>query len=155
MLPAPESDAHDGEGPETTGRTSGRLSRPPLLIALVVLLTLEGLLVAAAAVWLLIELLTVRPDSYASAVAILVLVVLATIWVLATALGAFRAQGWSRASAVTVQVLQLAVAVGCFQGLYAEPALGWTLLIPAVAGILLALSPQVVRATARNTEQHE
>jgi len=144
MLPAPDGDAPDA-----------RRAHPPLLIALAVLLGLEGLLVAAVAVWLLVELLTVRPESYASAVAILVLVVLAAVWVFATALGAVGGRGWSRGSAVTIQVLQIAVAVGCFQGLYAEPVLGWTLLLPALAGVVLALTPQVVRATARNTEQHE
>ena len=151
MLPAPEADPRD---PATGGTDRGR-AHPPLLIALAALLGLEALLVTAVAVWLLIELLTVRPESYASAVAIVALAVVAAVWVFATALAALRGRGWSRGSAVTIQVLQIAVAVGCFQGLYAQPVLGWALLIPALAGIVLALSPQVVRATARNTEQHE
>lgn len=155
MLPAPEADSHGDSHGDRQARPGAGRAHPPLLIALAVLVALEGLLVAAAAVWLLVELLTVRPESYASAVAILVLVVLATVWVFATAVGALRARGWSRGSAVTIQVLQIAVAVGCFQGLYAEPVLGWALVIPALAGIVLALTPQVVRAVSRNTEQHE
>ena len=147
MLRAPEADSH---GPNR-GKDGPRRSRPPLLIALAVLVGLEALLVTGAAVWLLVELVTVRPESYASAIAIVVLVIVAAIWVAATAAAVLRGRGWSRGSAVTIQVLQVAVAVGCFQGLYAEPVLGWALLIPALAGIVLALSPQVVRATARGT----
>ncbi|WP_431279800.1 hypothetical protein [Leifsonia poae] len=107
------------------------------------------------AVWLLVELLTVVPESYASAIAIFALVVLTAVWVTATAIAALRGRGWSRASAVTIQILQIAVAVGSFQGFYARADLGWALLVPAVVGIVLALTPQVIRATSRNTTQHE
>lgn len=133
----------------------GASSRPPLLVALAVILFLEALLVIGVAVWLLIELLTVVPESYPSAIAILVLVAIAAVWVAATAIAALQGRGWSRASAVTIQILQIAVAVGSFQGLYARPDLGWALLVPALAGIVLVLTPQVVKATTRNTTQHE
>lgn len=129
--------------------------RPALLVVLIVVVALEAVLVAGLAVWLLIDLLTVRPASYPSAVAITVLAFLATAWVIATAVGLLRRRGWARASALTIQILQLAVAVGCFQGLYARPDLGWALLVPAVVAGVLAVAPPVVRATARNTEQHE
>jgi len=140
-------------------------ARPVLLLVLSVILALEALLVAALAVWLLVDLLTQTPQSYASAVAIVVLAFVAAAWVIATLVGLLRRRGWARASAFTIQILQLAVAVGCFQGLYAQPGLGWALLIPAVLAGVLAVSPPVVRATARNTgdrntgdrntEQHE
>jgi hypothetical protein len=133
----------------------GASSRPPLLVALAVILFLEALLVIGVAVWLLIELLTVVPESYPSAIAIFVLVAIAAVWVAATAIAALQGRGWSRASAVTIQILQIAVAVGSFQGLYARPDLGWALLVPALAGIVLVLTPQVVKATTRNTTQHE
>ena len=129
--------------------------RPPLLVVLAVIVGLEALLVLGLAVWLLIELLTVRPESYPSAVAITVLAFLAAAWAIGTFAGLLRRGGWARASALTIQILQLAVAVGCFQGLFARPDLGWALLVPAVVAGVLAVSPSVVRATARNTEQHE
>jgi hypothetical protein len=130
-------------------------SRPAPLLALAVILLLEAALVTGLAVWLLVDLLTLTPQSYTTAVAILVLVVLAAVWVIATAIGILRRRSWARASAVTIQVLQIAVAVGCFQGLYARPDLGWALLVPALVAGVLALTPRVVQATARNTEQHE
>ncbi|WP_348786876.1 hypothetical protein [Leifsonia sp. NPDC080035] len=129
--------------------------RPALLIVLAVILGLESALVAGAAVWLLVELLTETPESYTTAVAIVVLVVLAAAWVILTLVGILRLRGWARASTVTIQILMLAVAVGSFQGIFARPDLGWALLVPAVVAGVLALTPSVVRATSRNTESNE
>ena len=130
-------------------------NRPALLLVLAVILALESLLVTGLAVWLLVELLTVKPESYTTAVAIFVLVVLAAGWLILTLVGILRLRGWARASTVTIQILMLAVAVGSFQGLFARPDVGWALLIPAVVAGVLALTPSVVRATTRNTESHE
>ncbi len=130
-------------------------NRPALLLVLAVILALESLLVTGLAVWLLVELLTVTPESYTTAVAIFVLVVLAAGWLILTLVGILRLRGWARASTVTIQILMLAVAVGSFQGLFARPDVGWALLIPAVVAGVLALAPSVVRATTRNTESHE
>ena len=129
--------------------------RPPLLIALAVLLFLEAAGAVALVVWLAYELVAVGPESYASGVALLVLAVLAAVWISLTAVSTLRPKSWVRASAVTWQVLQTAVAIGSFQGLYAQPDLGWALLVPALVGIGLALSPSVVRATTRNKSEHD
>ncbi|SDH19815.1 hypothetical protein SAMN04515691_2819 [Leifsonia sp. 98AMF] len=135
--------------------TERRPSRPPLLTVLTVILALETVLVVGVACWLVYELLTQKPESYPSAVAIAVLVLLAAAWLIATLVGILRLRSWARASALTIQILQLAVAIGCFQGFYARPDVGWALLVPAVVAGVLAVSPAVVRATARNMEQHE
>ena len=133
----------------------GSATRPPALLALAVILFLEAALVTGLAVWLLIDLLTLTPEYLTTAIAIFVLTALASIWVIVTAVGILRRRAWARASTVTIQILQIAVAVGCFQGLVARPDLGWALLIPAIVAGVLALTPSVVRATVRNTEQHE
>lgn len=130
-------------------------TRPPALLALAVILFLEAALVTALAVWLLIDLLTLTPEYLTTAIAIFVLTALAAVWVIVTAAGILRRRAWARASTLTIQILQIAVAVGCFQGLVARPDLGWALLIPALVAGVLALTPSVVRATVRNTEQHE
>ena len=135
--------------------TERRPSRPPLLTVLTVILALETALVVVVACWLVYELLTQKPESYPSAVAIVVLVLLAAAWLIATLVGILRLRSWARASALTIQILQLAVAIGCFQGFYARPDVGWALLVPAVVAGVVAVSPAVVRATARNMEQHE
>ena len=130
-------------------------SRPPLLIALAVILTLEALLVTGVAVWLLVELLTTTPQSYTTAVAITILVALGAAWLILTLVGILRLHAWARASTVTIQILMIAVAVGSFEGLVARPDVGWALLVPAVIAGVLALAPSVVRATARPVEADE
>ena len=121
--------------------------RPPSLLALTALLAAEALLLWVAAGWLVFELLTETPASVASAVAILVLVLIAAIWVSAIARGALRGRPWIRGAALTWQLLQVFVAIGCFQGLYARPDLGWALLLPSIAVIVLLFTPRVLAAT--------
>jgi hypothetical protein len=123
--------------------------RPPLLVALVVILFLEcGLLIAAAG-YLIVELVTQVPDSYASAVAILLLTCLAAVWLGVMAVQALAGRPWIRGGATVWQVLQIAVAVGSFQGMFAQPAIGWVLIVPAVAVLVLLFTPSVIAATRR------
>ncbi|WP_433862511.1 hypothetical protein [Streptomyces sp. L7] len=91
--------------------------RPPLLIALAVILTLEALLVTGLALWLLYELLTTTPYSYTTAIAFTILVMLGAAWLIVTLVGILRLNAWARASTVTIQILMIAVAVGSFEGL--------------------------------------
>jgi hypothetical protein len=128
---------------------------PRLVIALAVLLFIEAAGAIALVVWLAFELAAAGPESYASGIALLVLAVLAAVWIVFTAISTLRLKSWVRASAVTWQVLQIAVGIGSFQGLYARPDLGWALLVPALLGIGLALSPSVVRATTRHNSEHD
>jgi hypothetical protein len=124
-------------------------ARPPLLIVLAVLLFAEGVLMCGVAVWLVFELLTTKATSVYGGIAIIVLAALAAVWVLATAVATLRERSWIRGAVITWQVVQIAVAVGCFQGLYADPVLGWALLVPSVVVILLVISPQVTAVTRR------
>jgi hypothetical protein len=121
------------------------LRRPPLLIALSVLLILEAALMVGVVGWLLLQLATQPGASLPGAIAILVIATIGALWVIVAAVGSIRMRSWIRALALTWQLIQLAVAIGCFQGLTAEPAIGWVLLVPSVIGILLVLSPPVTR----------
>ena len=140
-------DDHDHPSTDAAGgRPKGR--RPLGLWVVITLLTAEFLLVVGVSAFLLIELLTVRPDSYPSAVALLVLSLVAAAWLGAVVLGALRGRAWIRGAAVTWQVLQVAVGVGSLRGQFAEPAIGWALIVPAVLVVGLLLTPRVVAATA-------
>ena len=123
--------------------------RPILLVALSVVLAAEALLATGVTVWLVVELLTATPDSFASAVVILLLAAGLACALWAMVVGLLRRQTWVRGAALTWQLLQIAVAIGCFQGVFAVPSLGWALLIPAAVAILLLMSPPVVTATRR------
>jgi hypothetical protein len=129
---------------------STRISRRPVqLVVLSLLLFLESAMLVAVAVYLLIELLVARPDSVASAVAILVLTVLAAIWLGVMAAHTLLGRSWIRGAAVVWQILQIAIAVGSFQGLFARQDVGWLLLAPAILVLVLLFTKPVIAATKR------
>lgn len=105
---------------------------------------------AAIAVWLIVELLIETPQSLASAIALIVLAAVAAAFLVAVVIGALRRAGWIRGAVLTWQVVQIAVAIGAFQGTLARPDIGWLLLIPSVAAILLTFAPTVTRALRRD-----
>lgn len=123
--------------------------RPPLLVVLAAMLFVEAALLAVLAGFLVYELVVEVPTSLGSALGILVLVVAAAVWLIIVGVAALHAQPWVRAAALTWQVLQLAVAVGSFQGLFARSDIGWILLIPAVLVIALLFTRSVMTATRR------
>ena len=123
--------------------------RNPLLILLAVLLFAECALLVAATVYLVVELLIATPASLASALFLTVLTGIAAAWLGVIAVNTLRASPWIRGAAITWLVLQIAVAIGCFQGLFAQPTIGWALLVPALAVLVLVFTPPVVQATKR------
>ena len=135
---------------ELSSRSPGRAPRrPPLLVLLAVIVAAEAVVMAGVVVWLLIELLTSRPSSYETALAILVLAAIAAVFLAIVAVHTLRAQPWTRAAMLTWQILQIVIAIGCFQGLVADPAIGWYLLVPGLLAVLLLFTPSVVAATRR------
>lgn len=123
-----------------------RRSGPFAVMAII--LAAEAALLWGVALWLVFELVTEEPASLASALAILVLTVVAALWVSAITAGTMRRRSWIRGAALTWQLVQLALAIGCFQGLYARADLGWALLVPSLVVIVLLFTPTVVAATA-------
>lgn len=123
--------------------------RHPAVVVLTVLVFLQCALLIAATVFLVVELVIDTPSSYASALALAVLAAIGAVFLGILAAGILRGQPWVRGGVVTAQILQIAVAVGMFQGFYARPDLGWLLLAPAIVALLLLFSKPVVAATAR------
>ncbi|MGR2753219.1 hypothetical protein [Agromyces arachidis] len=122
------------------------------LIVVSVLLIAEAVALAAITAWLVVDLVVLQPSSVASAVALIVMAALATAWVTAIAVASLRRAPWTRAAAIVWQVLQLSVAVGAFQGLFARPDIGWALLLPAVVVVGLLLWSPVRSAYARDLD---
>ncbi|QHC67211.1 hypothetical protein GSU68_11990 [Rathayibacter sp. VKM Ac-2759] len=138
--------------PEKNRLPTGPNSAPPPLglLVLIVVLALETVGVGAVTAWLLIELVTTTADTVGGGVAIVVLAVIALGWVVATTLGAIRRRSWMRGSALTMQLVLMAVALGAFQGQYAVPDVGWALLAPALVAVVTIFLPSVVAATRRD-----
>ena len=120
--------------------------RHPFVVALVVLLAAECALLGAATVYLIVELIVAAPSSMTSALALLVLTAIATVWLGFIAANVPRGRAWTRGAAIVWQVLQGAVAIGCFQGIFAQPVIGWLLLVPALGVLVLLFTPPVISA---------
>ena len=123
--------------------------RPALLIVLAVVLLAESALLFGVTAWLIFETAGASAASLYSGIALIVSSALAAVWVLAIGLATVRMHSWIRAAAITWQVVQLAIAVGSFEGLDATPRIGLALLIPSIVVILLVLSPSVTAVTHR------
>ena len=137
-------------GRDTTASAPGGVRAA--LLTVTVLLFAEAAALAAMVVWLVIDLLVLQPSSFATAIALIVITALAAVWVAAIAVASVRRAPWARAGAIVWQVLQLSIAVGAFQGLFARPDIGWALLIPAVTVVGLLLWPPVRAAYARDED---
>ena len=109
----------------------------------------EGAGLAVLTVLLIVDLLTVVPDSYASAIGITVLSAIGAAALVALAVQTVRGRPWVRGAIVTLQLIQLAIAVGCFQELVGRADLGVALLVPALLALVLLFTPPVIAATAR------
>ena len=124
-------------------------TRHPLIWVLAVILFAECLLLVAATGFLVIELFVATPSSLPTAIALTVVVAIAAVWLAVITVNILRCEHWVRSAALVWQVLQIAVAIGSFQGLFARQDIGWALLIPAVVAIILLFTRPVIEATAR------
>jgi len=128
------------------------LRRAPLLGVLIAILALEALALWAFSAWWVLELLIATPTSVGASLALLALTLVAASWVSAITVGALRGRPWIRGAAVTWQLVQVMIAIGCFQGIYARPDVGWALLLPSIVVLVLVFNRKVVAATSHEPE---
>ena len=139
-----------GETGSDRSTTSSREATPWTLVALAVIVWAEVVMLAAWCVWYIAGFVTDVPESYAGAVLIFVLSLVATVWLALAASQLIRRKTWTRAAILVWQLCQTAIAAGAFQGLYAAPLVGVALLVPALAAGVLLFTPSVVAALRRN-----
>lgn len=120
-----------------------------LVQLLAAILFAECALLTVATVFLVFELVVATPDSYPAAIALAVLAAAAAVWLAFIAVNTLRGSPWIRGAAVVWQVLQIAVAVGSFQGAFARADIGWFLLLPSLAVLILLFTKPVIAATTR------
>lgn len=129
--------------------------RHPALAALLVIVAGEVLLLGAATVWLVIELVVDTPESAGTAIALAVTTAVLAAGLAWLGLGAANGSRTVRGGLVVWQVLQAAVGFGALQGVYARPEVGWALVLPAVAAFVLLLTPPVTAALGRGPDDDE
>ena len=102
-----------------------------------ILVGLEGLALAALAVWQIVAIVQGDTGSVESAIALLVLTVVGTAALLAFAVAVWRGRSWGRSGGIVAQVLILAVALGAATGAYAHPLIALAIAVPAIAALVL------------------
>ena len=133
---------------------SAESQRPPVqLIALIALVYLEAAVLAVAACLLLVDLVMAEARDARSAVALAVTTALFALGVAVLAYGLHRRWVRIRGGVLLWQLLQVACAVGAFQGLLGPTWTGWLLLVPAGVAIwLLFTRPVTAIFAARDAE---
>jgi uncharacterized membrane protein YhaH (DUF805 family) len=127
--------------------------KPALLYVLAALILLEGAALAAATIYLVVEIFVGDPRSVSTAIAYAVTAAVITALVLVVAWAALRARPWIRGATVCIAVLQLLVAYSIL--ITKEPTLGWVLAVPAIVLLILLFTRPVLRATARPSRDGE
>ena len=139
--------------PDTTPNESEPAERrSPALVALLVVVGVEFAALVVVTVVLIVELVLAPVTSIASGIALTILSAIAALWLGSLFIGLRNRRPWVRSGIIVWQVLQGALAIGAFQGVFRVPAVGWLLLIPALLGITLVLSRPVTEALARPAE---
>ncbi len=115
---------------------------PPALVALIVLVFAEAGVLVVATAFLVSELFTPAASDMRSAIALAVTTGLFALGVIVLGIGLVRRWPRIRGGVLVWQLLQVACAIGAFEGLLGPEWIGWLLLLPAAAGIwLLFLKP--------------
>ena len=132
-------------------QTEQSAPRSIALIVLVVILALEAIALGASTVFFVVELVAQPSSSIGSAVALAVIVGIATVWVVIVVRGVLLGQAWTRAAVVVLQILVIAVGIGSVQGPAPRPDLAAALIVPAVLALVLLFTRSVIAATSERS----
>ena len=133
--------------PDTTPNTPDpAVGAHPAFRTLLAVVGLEAAALVVLTVALVVELVVAPAASIASAIALVLLAAIAALWLGAMVVGLRNRRTWVRSGIIVWQVLQGAIAIGAFQGVFRVAWVGWVLLIPALLALTLVLSRPVTAA---------
>lgn len=121
---------------------------PPQLVALTWLVFAEAAVLAGAAGFLAFELFSADAQDLRSALALTISTAIFAVGVIVLGIGLHRRWARIRGGVLLWQLLQVACAIGAFQGLLGPDWIGWLLFVPAVAGIWLLFTKPVTAVFA-------
>jgi hypothetical protein len=120
-----------------------------LLYALAALILLEGAAFATGTIYLVVEIFIGDPKFLTTAIAYAVTAAILSALVIVVGRAALLARPWTRGATVCIAVLQLLVAYSILVSGQTSAGLGWILVAPGVALLVLLFTRPVLRATAR------
>ncbi len=128
-------------------------TKPALIYVLFGLILLETAALAAGTIYLGIEIFIGDPSDLGSAVAYTVTALIFTVLVGVVAAAVLRGRPWVRGASIFIAILQLLLAYSILVSGQSDAFVGWILLVPSVALIVLVFTPPVLRATARPSRE--
>ena len=123
--------------------------KPALLYVLAALVWLETAALAAATIYLVVEIFVGQASYLATGIAYAITVGIVAVLVGVVASAIFRARPWVRGATVCVGVLQGLLGISILVSGQSDAGLGWVLVVPAVAMLVLIFTRPVLRATVR------
>lgn len=131
-------------GAPDRGLNARRLTPLRLLAAT---LLFESAVFAVGASYFVVQIVVSPADSRVSAIGVVVLAIIGCAALATIAIATLRGRAWIRGAAITVQILQLIVAVGDFQNSVGRADIGLLLGIPAILALILLFTRSVMAAT--------
>ena len=110
-------------------------------------LLFESAVFAVGASYFVVQIVVSPADSRVSAIGVVVLAIIGCAALATIAIATLRGRAWIRGAAITVQILQLIVAVGDFQNSVGRADIGLLLGIPAILALILLFTRSVMAAT--------
>jgi hypothetical protein len=104
-----------------------------------VMVLLETVAILALLVFTIVGFMNRGDDPLLAALSIVIIVAVASLWITLTLVALLRNRNWARGSTITIQILVFSVAIGAFQGIYAQVQIAWLIAIPAIITFVLAL----------------
>lgn len=136
--------------PEESAKGPAELEKRPATAWLIaVIVGLQAAAWAALGIWVGFLLIAGASTFLATALFELVLIGAAAVWMVATMFGILSLRPWSRASLIAIEVLQVGAAVAAFQGFLVVTWLGWVILVPAIAAVVLLFLPSMTARFAK------
>ncbi|MFI8594584.1 histidine kinase [Microbacterium sp. NPDC078428] len=123
------------------------MRKDPVTVAAAVVVAVEGIALAATAVWMIAALVTGGAGDGPSALALILMTAAGSAALVAFAVAILGRHGWARSGAIVAQLLILAVALGAATGAYGSLATAVVLAAPAILALALVIA--AARAAAR------
>lgn len=133
------------QNPPDSGSNGHKENPRNLLVVLLgLLVSVEAGAVFAGALYFLSRIFLETPGNFLGALVIFTITILIAIGLIATAVGTFRAQPWTRGAIVTWQILQFVIATSFIQGIAVWQPLGWSMIALSIGSVFLVFKEMYI-----------
>lgn len=117
--------------------------RPLRLLIAIVVVGIQALLLWGIAVWSIVALLQGDSSSLTSSLFLSGMVLAAALWASNIVFGLVRVRRWSHTAALVLQLVAAAIATATLSGEFAQPQIGWPLLLAALTAFIALFNGEI------------